>query len=46
MKYGYLLYQKPLIPEMPNRPVNLGDPIQSYAVKLLYREMGDRKSVV
>ena len=40
MKYGYLLYQKPLIPEMPNRPVNLGDPIQSYAVKLLYREMG------
>lgn len=40
MKYGYLLYQKPLIPEMPSRPVNLGDPIQSYAVKLLYREMG------
>ncbi len=40
MKYGYLFYQKPLIPEMPNRPVNLGDPIQSYAVKLLYREMG------
>lgn len=42
MKYGYLLYQKPLIPEMPNRPVNLGDPIQSYAVKLLYKEMGIR----
>lgn len=40
MKYGYLFYQKPLIPEMPSRPVNLGDPIQSYAVKLLYREMG------
>lgn len=40
MKYGYLLYQKPLIPEMPSRPVNLGDPIQSYAVKLLYKEMG------
>lgn len=40
MKYGYLLYQKPLIPEMPNRPVNLGDPIQSYAVKVLYKEMG------
>lgn len=40
MKYGYLFYQKPLIPEMPSRPVNLGDPIQSYAVKLLYQEMG------
>lgn len=40
MKYGYLFYQKPIIPEMPSRPVNLGDPIQSYAVKLLYKEMG------
>lgn len=40
MKYGYMFYQKPLIAEMPSRPVNLGDPIQSYAVKLLYREMG------
>lgn len=40
MKYGYMFYQKPLIPEMPCRPINLGDPIQSYAVKLLYREMG------
>lgn len=44
MKYGYLFYQKPLIPEMPNRPVNLGDPIQSYAVKLLYKEMGIKES--
>ena len=40
MKYGYLFYKKPLIPDMPSRPVNLGDPIQSYAVKCLYREMG------
>ena len=40
MKYGYLLYKKPLISEMPDRPINLGDPIQSYAVKLLYKEMG------
>lgn len=40
MKYGYMYYQKPLISEMPSRPINLGDPIQSYAVKLLYREMG------
>lgn len=47
MKYGYLFYQKPIIPEMPSRPVNLGDPIQSYAVKLLYKEMGiDEKDII
>lgn len=47
MKYGYLFYQKPLISDMPSRPVNLGDPIQSYAVKLLYREMGiEEKDIV
>lgn len=40
MKYGYMFYQKPLKENMKTRPVNLGDPIQSYAVKLLYREMG------
>lgn len=40
MKYGYMFYQKPLKPQMKTRPVNLGDPIQSYAVKNLYREMG------
>jgi len=40
MKYGYMFYQKPLKPEMKTRPINLGDPIQSYAVKNLYREMG------
>jgi len=43
MKYGYMFYQKPLKPEMKTRPVNFGDPIQSYAVKLLYREMGIRE---
>lgn len=43
MKYGYLFYQKPLIETMNTRPVNLGDPIQSYAVKNLYREMGIRE---
>lgn len=40
MKYGYMFYKKPLKPQMKTRPVNLGDPIQSYAVKNLYREMG------
>ncbi len=40
MKYGYMFYQKPLKPQMKTRPLNLGDPIQSYAVKSLYREMG------
>lgn len=40
MKYGYMFYQKPLKPNMKTRPVNLGDPIQSYAVKNLYHEMG------
>lgn len=40
MKYGYMFYRKPLIVNMKTRPVNLGDPIQSYAVKCLYREMG------
>lgn len=40
MKYGYMFYQKPLKSNMKTRPVNLGDPIQSYAVKNLYREMG------
>ena len=40
MKYGYLFYRKP-IPELrKERPINLGDPIQSIAVINLYREMG------
>ena len=40
MKYGYMFYQKPLKSGMKARYVNLGDPIQTYAVKLLYKEMG------
>lgn len=40
MKYGYMFYQKPLDAGMKTRPINLGDPIQSYAVKNLYKEMG------
>ena len=43
MKYGYMFYQKPLKNGMKARYVNLGDPIQSYAVKLLYKEMGIRE---
>lgn len=40
MKYGYMFYQKPLISTMKTRSLNIGDPIQSYAVKKLYLEMG------
>lgn len=40
MKYGYLMYRKPLPELRKERPVNLGDPIQSIAVINLYREMG------
>lgn len=40
MKYGYMFYQKPIKKEMCSRVINYGDPIQSYAVKNLYREMG------
>ena len=35
-----MFYRKPLIEKMKTRPVNLGDPIQSCAVKNLYHEMG------
>jgi len=40
MKYGYLFYRKPLRPEKKERPMNLGDPIQSLAAINLFREMG------
>jgi len=40
MKYGYMFCKKALIPAMRTRPINFGDPTQSYAVKNLYREMG------
>ena len=44
MKYGYLFYNKPVLPQKASvrngRPMNLGDPIQSLAVIMLYREMG------
>jgi hypothetical protein len=40
MKYGYLFYRKHLRPEKGDRPMNLGDPLQSLPVINLYREMG------
>lgn len=47
MKFGYMFYQKPLNPKMKSRPINLGDAIQSYAVKNLFKEMGiDDKDMV
>lgn len=47
MKFGYLFYQKPINPQMKSRPINIGDAIQSYAVKLLYKEMGiDEKDII
>jgi len=40
MKYGYFFYRKPLRPEIRERPVNLGDPIQALAAINLFHEMG------
>jgi hypothetical protein len=40
MKYGYLFYRKPLRSEKKERPMNMGDPIQSLAAINLFREMG------
>ncbi len=40
MKYGYMFYRKPIKEQMKTRPINIGDAIQSYAVKNLYHEMG------
>lgn len=40
MKYGYLFYRKPLLENKKERPMNLGDPIQSLATLRLLHEMG------
>ena len=40
MKYGYLFYQKKFPKLKKERPINLGDPIQSLAIMNLYKEMG------
>ena len=40
MKYGYMNYRKHLLVNKNERPMNLGDPIQSLAVLELYKEIG------
>lgn len=40
MKYGYLWYRKRLPRLRKERPINIGDPVQSIAVINLYKEMG------
>lgn len=40
MKYGYMNYRKHFLPNRNERPMNLGDPIQSFAVLEMYKEMG------
>lgn len=40
MKYGYLYYRKGLLEHKKERPMNLGDPIQSMAVLGILRKIG------
>lgn len=40
MKYGYLYYRKHMLENKKERPMNLGDPIQSFAVIEVYRRLG------
>lgn len=40
MKYGYMNYRKHLLVGKNERPMNLGDPIQSFAVLELYKKIG------
>lgn len=40
MKYGYLSYRKHLLVNKNDRPMNLGDPIQSLAVLELFKRIG------
>lgn len=40
MKYGYMNYRKHLLVNKNERPMNLGDPIQSFAVLELFKRMG------
>lgn len=40
MKYGYMNYRKHLLVNKNERPMNLGDPIQSLAVLEMYKKIG------
>lgn len=40
MKYGYMNYRKHLLVNKNERPMNIGDPIQSFAVLELYKKIG------
>lgn len=40
MKYGYMNYRKHLLAVKNERPMNLGDPFQSFAVLELYKKLG------
>ena len=40
MKYGYMNYRKHMLSNRNERPMNLGDPIQSFAVLELYKKLG------
>ena len=40
MKYGYVNYRKHLLLNKNERPMNLGDPIQSFAVLELFKRLG------
>lgn len=47
MKYGYMNYRKHMLANKNERPMNLGDPIQSFAVLELYKKMGiPKKDIV
>lgn len=40
MKYGYMNYRKHLLVNKNDRPMNIGDPIQSFAVLELFKSIG------
>lgn len=40
MKYGYMNYRKHLLVNKNERPMNIGDPIQSFAVLEVYKRIG------
>lgn len=40
MKYGYMNYRKHLLANKNERPMNIGDPIQTFAVLEMYKKIG------